>query len=71
MDSRAHYAYVFHYNPQQFAGLSLTGFEAALTREGIPLAGAYPSLSCSPGPKTCSTSCERCRESASTPPASP
>jgi dTDP-4-amino-4,6-dideoxygalactose transaminase len=44
MDSRAHYAYVFHYDPQQFAGLSLTGFEAALTREGIPLAGAYPSL---------------------------
>lgn len=44
MDSRAHYAYVFHYDPAQFAGLSAAGFEAALTHEGIPLAGKYKSL---------------------------
>lgn len=44
MDSRARYAYVFHYDPEQFAGLSAEGFEAALTHEGIPLAGKYKSL---------------------------
>lgn len=44
MDSRARYAYVFHYDPAQFAGLSAEGFEAALTHEGIPLCGKYKSI---------------------------
>lgn len=44
MDSRARYAYGIHLDPAAFAGLSPQGFEAALSREGIPLSFRYPSL---------------------------
>lgn len=44
MDSRARFAYVFHYDPSEFAGLSLGGLEAALACEGIALGGSYKSL---------------------------
>jgi dTDP-4-amino-4,6-dideoxygalactose transaminase len=44
MDSQGNYCYVFHYDPREFSGLSLAGFEAALEAEGVPLAGSYPAL---------------------------
>jgi dTDP-4-amino-4,6-dideoxygalactose transaminase len=44
MDARARTAYVFHFDPEEFAGLSLRGFELALRHEGILLGKAYPSL---------------------------
>lgn len=44
MDSRARFAYVFHYDPGEFGSLSLGGLEAALAREGIALGGSYRSL---------------------------
>ena len=44
MDSRARFAYVFHYDPKHFAGLSLEGFGLALTQEGIPIGRPYPSI---------------------------
>jgi dTDP-4-amino-4,6-dideoxygalactose transaminase len=44
MDSRARYAYIFHYDPAQFAGLSLAGFQWALAAEGIEFGVSYPSL---------------------------
>ncbi|MDE2650379.1 MAG: DegT/DnrJ/EryC1/StrS family aminotransferase [Chloroflexota bacterium] len=48
MDSRAtrngHYAYIFHFNPRQFAGITRQQFEAALEAEGIPTQPPYPPL---------------------------
>jgi dTDP-4-amino-4,6-dideoxygalactose transaminase len=44
MDSRAHYAYVFHYDPEAFAGLSARDFEWAMRAEGIAVGIPYPSL---------------------------
>jgi dTDP-4-amino-4,6-dideoxygalactose transaminase len=45
MDSQGNYCFVFHYDAEQFAGLSLDGFERALAAEGIPMGVSYPSLS--------------------------
>jgi dTDP-4-amino-4,6-dideoxygalactose transaminase len=45
MDSQGYYCYVFHYDREQFAGLPLREFEAALAAEGIPMGVSYPSLS--------------------------
>jgi dTDP-4-amino-4,6-dideoxygalactose transaminase len=44
MDSQGNYCFVFHYDPDAFAGLSLRSFEAALGAEGIPMGVSYPSL---------------------------
>jgi dTDP-4-amino-4,6-dideoxygalactose transaminase len=44
IDSRARFAYVFHYDPSHFAGLSLEGFGLALAREGIPIGRPYRSI---------------------------
>jgi dTDP-4-amino-4,6-dideoxygalactose transaminase len=44
MDSRARYCYVLHYDPREFAGLPLAGFERALAAEGIEVGVSYPSL---------------------------
>ena len=44
MDSRARYAYVIHYEPDEFAGLPRRNFEAALAAEGIDAGDCYPSL---------------------------
>lgn len=44
IDSRAYYVYILHYDPAEFAGLPLAGFEAALAAEGIELGVPYPSL---------------------------
>lgn len=44
MDSRARYGYLFHYDAEEFAGLSLAAFERALRAEGIVVAASYPSL---------------------------
>ena len=44
MTSQGNYCYVFHYDADHFAGLSLAGFEAALAAEGVPMAVSYPSL---------------------------
>jgi len=45
MDSQGNYCFVFHYDSEQFAGLSLRAFERALAAEGIPMGVSYPSLS--------------------------
>ncbi len=45
MDSQGNYCFVFHYDRDQFAGLSLAGFERALAAEGVPMSVSYPSLS--------------------------
>lgn len=44
MDSRARTAYVFHFDPKAFGGLTTRGFELALQHEGILIGKAYPSL---------------------------
>jgi dTDP-4-amino-4,6-dideoxygalactose transaminase len=44
IDSRARYSYIVHYDPAEFAGMPLAGFEAALTAEGIEFGVCYPSL---------------------------
>ncbi len=44
MDSQGNYCFVFHYEPDQFAGLPLRAFERALAAEGIPMGVSYPSL---------------------------
>jgi dTDP-4-amino-4,6-dideoxygalactose transaminase len=44
LDSRAYYAYVFHYDAAAFAGMPLSGLEAALAAEGIEFGGSYPCL---------------------------
>jgi dTDP-4-amino-4,6-dideoxygalactose transaminase len=44
IDSRAYYAYIIHYDPAEFGGMPLAGFEAALAAEGIEFGGCYPSL---------------------------
>ena len=44
MDSQGNYCFVFHYDAEQFAGLPLRSFEAALAAEGIPMGVSYPSL---------------------------
>lgn len=44
IDSRAYYAHIVHYDPAEFAGMPLAGFEAALAAEGIQFGGCYPSL---------------------------
>ena len=38
------YAYIFHVNGQQFAGISTDNFIAALNAEGIPTQASYPPL---------------------------
>ncbi len=45
MDSQGNYCFVFHYDAEQFAGLPLRRFEAALAAEGIPMGVSYPALS--------------------------
>jgi dTDP-4-amino-4,6-dideoxygalactose transaminase len=44
MDSQGNYCFVFHYDAEQFAGLPLRNFEAALAAEGSPMGVSYPSL---------------------------
>ena len=44
IDSRAHYAYVVHFDPEALAGLTLASLEGALAAEGIEFGGSYPSL---------------------------
>ncbi|MEP7112792.1 MAG: DegT/DnrJ/EryC1/StrS family aminotransferase [Ilumatobacteraceae bacterium] len=44
MDSQGNYCFVFHYDSEQFSGLPLRRFEAALAAEGIPMGVSYPSL---------------------------
>ena len=44
MDSQGNYCFVFHYDSEQFNGLPLRRFEAALAAEGIPMGVSYPSL---------------------------
>ena len=44
IDSRARYSYIVHYDPAEFAGMPLAGFEAALNAEGIEFGVCYPSL---------------------------
>jgi dTDP-4-amino-4,6-dideoxygalactose transaminase len=44
IDSRARYAYILHYDPSEFAGMPLGGFERALRAEGIEFGVSYPSL---------------------------
>jgi dTDP-4-amino-4,6-dideoxygalactose transaminase len=44
IDSRAYYAYVLRYDAAQFAGMPLSGLEAALAAEGIDFGDCYPSL---------------------------
>lgn len=44
MEQQGHYCWVFHYDADAFAGLSLRGFERALAAEGIPLGVSYPAL---------------------------
>lgn len=44
MDSQGNYCFVFHYDAEQFGGLPLRRFEAALAAEGIPMGVSYPSL---------------------------
>ena len=44
MDSQGNYCFVFHYDAEQFAGLPLRRFEAALAAEGVPMGVSYPSL---------------------------
>ena len=39
-----HYGYIFHYNPQYFAGLSISKFIEALNQEGVPTQASYPPL---------------------------
>ena len=46
MDSQGNYCFVFHYDAEQFAGLSLEGFERALGAKGIPM-GSGCSTACS------------------------
>ncbi len=45
MDTQGNYCFVFHYDPDAFAGLALIEFERALAAEGIPMGVSYPSLS--------------------------
>ncbi len=45
MDSQGNYCFIFHYDRDQFSGLPLRRFEAALAAEGIPMGVSYPSLS--------------------------
>ncbi len=44
MDSQGNYCFVWHYDRESFAGLSLRSFELAMEQEGIPLGVSYPSL---------------------------
>ena len=44
MSLQGNYCYVVHYDSEQFAGLSLKMFEAALDAEGIPMGVSYPAL---------------------------
>lgn len=44
IDNRARYAYIVHYDPAEFAGLPLAGFEQALAAEGIEFGVSYPSI---------------------------
>jgi dTDP-4-amino-4,6-dideoxygalactose transaminase len=44
IDSRARYAYVFHYDPGEFNGLPLFGLVSALRHEGILAGDSYPTL---------------------------
>ena len=39
-----HYAYIFHVNAKEFAGISTENFIAALNAEGIPTQASYPPL---------------------------
>jgi dTDP-4-amino-4,6-dideoxygalactose transaminase len=39
-----HYAYIFHVDSEQFAGISTQGFIAAMNAEGIPNQASYPPL---------------------------
>ena len=39
-----HYAYIFHVDAKQFAGISTENFIAALNAEGIPTQASYPPL---------------------------
>ena len=39
-----HYAYIFHFDSKQFAGISTENFIAALNAEGVPTQASYPPL---------------------------
>jgi hypothetical protein len=45
MELQGNYCYVFHYDADEFAGLTLREFERALAAEGIPMGVSYPALS--------------------------
>ena len=45
MEAQGNYCFVFHFDRDAFAGMSLQQFETALKAEGIPLGVSYPSLS--------------------------
>ena len=44
MSTQGNYCFVVHYDSEQFAGLPLKMFEAALEAEGIPMGVSYPAL---------------------------
>ena len=44
MESQGNYCFVFHYDAEAFAGMTLRRFEAALAAEGIPMGVSYPAL---------------------------
>lgn len=45
MGSQGNYCFVVHFDSDEFDGMSLGRFEAALAAEGVPLNVSYPSLS--------------------------
>ncbi len=44
MNTQGNYCYVFHFDREAFAGMSLVDFERALAAEGVPLGVSYPAL---------------------------
>ncbi len=44
LDAQGYYYFVFDYDADEFGGLALASFEAALDAEGVPLGVSYPSL---------------------------
>jgi dTDP-4-amino-4,6-dideoxygalactose transaminase len=44
MDSQGNYCFVFHYDANEFAGMPLRTFGAALAAEGVPMSVSYPAL---------------------------
>jgi dTDP-4-amino-4,6-dideoxygalactose transaminase len=44
MNSQGNYCYVFHFDSDSFAGMTLSSFEQSLAAEGVPLGVSYPAL---------------------------